>query len=147
MIINNNWPGHPNAIESGKRPRTSLTPTLVMKDGKPFLAISVAGGDMQDQAALQIILDVIDYGMNINEAMKAPRFSTQHFIGSFGQDPPKLGDLRLHEKIGKKTGDDLIERGHKVKTTSNNIGGIAMLYFDTITGMVQASGAAAKGIE
>jgi len=56
LIINNNWPGHPNGIGAGKRPRTSLTPTIVMKDGKPFLAISVAGGDMQDQAALQLIL-------------------------------------------------------------------------------------------
>lgn len=147
LIINNNWPGHPNSIGPGKRPRTSLTPTLVMKNDKPFLAISVAGGDMQDQAALQIILDVIDFGMDITEAMKAPRFSTQHFIGSFGQDPPQLGDLRLHKKIGKSTAENLIERGHIVRTTSNNIGGIAMLYIDPITKVVYGSGSAAKGIK
>ena len=116
-----------------------------MKNDKPFLAISVAGGDMQDQAALQIVLDVIDFGMDINEAMKAPRFSTQHFIGSFGQDPPQLGDLRLHKKIGNSTAENLIKRGHIVRTTSNNIGGIAMLYIDSIAGTVYGSGSAAKG--
>ncbi|MBN2412640.1 gamma-glutamyltransferase [candidate division KSB1 bacterium] len=144
LIINNTWRGHPNGIGPGKRPRTSLTPTLVMKDGKPFLAISVAGGDMQDQAALQIILDVIDFGMDLDNAMKAPRFSTNHFIGSFGQDPPRLGSLRLHESIGQETRDDLVGRGHKVRMTPSNIGGIAMLYIDTQTGMVNGAGAAAQ---
>lgn len=146
LIINNTWPGHPNGIGPGKRPRTSLTPTLVMKDGKPFLAISVAGGDMQDQAALQIILDVIDFGMDIDAAMKAKRFSTQHFIGSFGQGPPKLGSLRLHESIGQKTRDDLAGRGHKIKLITDNIGSIAMLYIDPVSGMVHGAGAAAQGI-
>ncbi len=147
LIINNNWPNHPNSIGPGKRPRTSLTPTLVMKEGKPLLAISVAGGDMQDQAALQIILDVIDFNMGIDEAMSAPRFSTRHFIGSFGQDPPRLGDLRLNDKIDQKTINNLISRDHKVKITSGNIGGIAMLYIDPKTGVVHASGAAAGGIK
>lgn len=147
LIINNTWRGHPNAIGPGKRPRTSLTPTLVMKDGKPFLAISVAGGDMQDQAALQLILDVIDFDMDIDRAMDAPRFSTEHFIGSFGQDPPILGDLRLHESIGEKIGNHLIERGHKVKMVPYNIGGIAMLYIDPLKSTVYGAGNAAKGID
>jgi gamma-glutamyltranspeptidase/glutathione hydrolase len=147
LVINNNWPGHPNAIEPGKRPRTSLTPTLVMKEGKPFLAISVAGGDMQDQAALQIILDVIDFGMDIDQAMKAARFSTQHFIGSFGQDPPRLGNLRLHNSIGEDVQNELVKRGHKIRMTRSNIGGIAMLYIDQATGMVYGAGSAAKGIK
>jgi gamma-glutamyltranspeptidase/glutathione hydrolase len=147
LIINNSWQGHPNGIGPGKRPRTSLTPTLVMKEGKPFLAISVAGGDMQDQAALQIILDVIDFGMDIDQAMKAARFSTQHFIGSFGQDPPRLGSLRLHNSIGEDVQNDLMKRGHKIRMTRSNIGGIAMLYIDQATGIVYGAGSAAKGIE
>jgi gamma-glutamyltranspeptidase/glutathione hydrolase len=147
LIINNNWPGHANGIGPGKRPRTSLTPTLVMKNGKPFLAISVAGGDMQDQAALQIILDVIDFGMDIDQAMKAARFSTQHFIGSFGQDPPQLGSLRLHNSIGDDVQNELTKRGHKVKMVGNNIGGIAMLYINQATGVVYGAGSAAKGLE
>lgn len=146
LVINNNWRGHPNAIGPGKRPRTSLTPTLVMKNGKPFLAISVAGGDMQDQAALQIILDVIDFGMDIDAAMSAPRFSTNHFIGSFGQDPPQLGSLRLHEKTSPDVREALTKRGHNIDIVRHNIGGIAMLYFDPASGLVHGAGAAAKGI-
>lgn len=146
LIINNIWRGHPNAIGSGKRPRTSLTPTLVMKEGKPFLAISVAGGDMQDQAALQLILNVIDFDMDLDSAMKAPRFSTQHFIGSFGQDPPSLGNLDLHEDIDVRTKNDLKNRGHKVKTVSNNIGGVAMLYIDPKTELVYGSGPASSAV-
>lgn len=147
LIINNTWKGHPNCIEPGKRPRTSLTPTLVMKDGKPFLAISVAGGDMQDQAALQIILDVIDFGMDIDEAMSALRFSTEHFIGSFGQDPPRLGSLRLHESIADDVWDELTQRGHKIERISYNIGGIAMLYIEPRTRMVHGAGVASSGIK
>ena len=147
LIINNTWRGHPNAIGPGKRPRTSLTPTLVMKNGKPFLAISVAGGDMQDQAALQLILDVIDFDMDLDTAMKAFRFSTRHFIGSFGQDHPKLGDLRLHQDIEKKTHDDLERRGHKVKIVSHNIGGVAMLYLDPISGLVYGAGSSSAAVQ
>ena len=118
-----------------------------MKDGKPFLAISVAGGDMQDQAALQIILDVIDFGMDIDGAMNAPRFSTQHFIGSFGQDSPRLGSLRLHKSIGENVQKELSGKGHKIKMVPYNIGGIAMLYMDQSTGIVHGAGAAAKAVE
>jgi gamma-glutamyltranspeptidase/glutathione hydrolase len=147
LVINNTWRDHPNCIGPGKRPRTSLTPTLVMKAGRPYLAISVAGGDMQDQAALQIILDFIDFGMNIDQALKAARFSTEHFIGSFGQDPPQLGSLRLHNSIAEATRNILANRGHKIEITPHNIGGIAMLYIDGATGMVYGAGSAAKGLE
>jgi len=147
LIINNNWPGHPNAIGPGKRPRTSLTPTLVMKNGKPFLAISVAGGDMQDQAALQIILDVIDFNMDIDKAMDSPRFSTNHFIGSFGQGRPRLGSLQLNNRIGEDTQNELSKRGHQVTSSRSNIGGIAMLYIDQSTGIIHGAGSAAKGIK
>lgn len=92
-------------------------------------------------------LDVIDFGMDIDEAMSAPRFSTGHFIGSFGQDPPKLGGLRLHESIDRKVQKQLAKRGHKVREIPYNIGGIAMLYIDPETGMVYGAGAAASGIE
>jgi gamma-glutamyltranspeptidase/glutathione hydrolase len=147
LVINNTWRGHPNCIGPGKRPRTSLTPTLVMKTGRPYLAISVAGGDMQDQAALQIILDFIDFGMNIDQALNAARFSTEHFIGSFGQDPPQLGSLRLHKSITEETRDILAGRGHKIAVTPYNIGGIAMLYIDSKTGLIYGAGSAAKGLE
>jgi len=147
LVIFNTWPDHPNRIEPGKRPRTTLTPTLVLKDGKPLLAISVAGGDMQDQAALQLILDHIDFNMSVDEAMAAPRFSTEHFIGSFGQDAPKLGSLSLHERIGEQVRKELERRGHEVKTTPHNIGGVAMLSIDLKTGLVRGAGAAVAGVD
>ncbi|MGH7496569.1 MAG: gamma-glutamyltransferase family protein [bacterium] len=146
-VIFNTWKDHPNRLEPGKRPRTTLTPTLVFKNGKPVLAISVAGGDMQDQAALQLILDHVDFSMGIDEAMAAPRFSTEHFIGSFGQDPPKLGSLSQHERIGEQVREELVSRGHEVKMTPHNIGGVAMLWIDLKTGLVRGAGAAAAAID
>ena len=74
----NTWDGHPNCIEPGKRPRITLTPTLVLKDGKPVLAVSVAGGDNQDQVTLQLLLNLIDFGLDPPRAVTAPRFSTDH---------------------------------------------------------------------
>ena len=68
--------GTPNAVEPGKRPRVTLSPTLIFRDGKPLVAISVAGGDMQDETAIQLILDYADFGMSAEQAFRAPRFAT-----------------------------------------------------------------------
>ena len=87
----NIWEGHPNCIEPGKRPRITLTPTIVLKDGKPVIAISVAGGDNQDQVTLQLLLNQIDFGIKPAESVTAPRFLTDHFLGSFRQKPPRAG--------------------------------------------------------
>ncbi len=91
----NTFPGTPNVIQSGKRPRITLSPTLLFHDNDPVMAISVAGGDQQDQAAIQVILDYVEFGMSPEEAFKAPRFSTTHFISSFGQDRAGLGSLSV----------------------------------------------------
>jgi gamma-glutamyltranspeptidase/glutathione hydrolase len=127
----NTWRGHPNCIEPGKRPRVTLTPSLVLKGGRPVAAISVAGGDLQDQAALQLILEFIDFGMGAEEAMAAPRFATGHHTGSFGQDPPRFGSLQVNERIPEAVREDLKERGHVLTTTRGSIGGAAMLVIDT----------------
>src|SRR5262249_11724152 len=97
----NTWEGHPHRIEAGQRPRITLTPTLVLKDGKPVIAVSVAGGDGQDQAALQVLLNVIDFGLAPKDAVTAPRFGTNHHLGSFRQTKPDLGSLRLNTDIGE----------------------------------------------
>jgi gamma-glutamyltranspeptidase/glutathione hydrolase len=126
----NSWRGHPNCIAPGKRPRVTLTPTLVLKGGRPVVAIAVAGGDLQDQAALQLILEYIDFGMGAEEAMAAPRFATGHHTGSFGQDKPRLGSLQVNEKIPEAVREDLENRGHVLTTTPGAIGGAAMLVID-----------------
>ena len=114
----NLWPGHPNCIAPGKRPRITLTPTIVTRDRKPVLAVSVAGGDNQDMMTLQLLLAHIDFGLAPAESVTAPRFMSDHFIGSFRQAPPDLGGLRINPSIGQSTLDALASRGHKLKTAA-----------------------------
>ena len=147
LVSLNTWKGHPNCIAPGKRPRITLTPTLVLKNGRPVLAISIAGGDLQDQVALQLILDNVDFGMLPAEAVKAPRFATGHHTGSFGQDKPNLGSLTVNENIDQAVIHDLEKRGHKVRSTSHGIGGAAMLYIDPETQEFYGAGSAVSGLK
>src|SRR5207247_4941346 len=73
---------HPNALAPRKRPRTTLTPSLVLRDGKPFMAFGTMGLDQQDQWTLQFFLNVVDFGMPLQEAIEAPKFSSRHFPSS-----------------------------------------------------------------
>ena len=98
----NVWNDHPNVIEPGKRPRITLSPTLVLRDNKPVLAISVAGGDNQDQMTLQLLLNHFEFGLDPAASVVAPRFMTDHLINSFRQTPPALGKLRINPEIGTK---------------------------------------------
>jgi len=145
LISLNTWPGHPNVIAPGKRPRITLSPTLVLKSGKPVAAISVAGGDLQDQAALQLTLDYIEFGMHAATAMATPRFATAHHISSFGPEGPKLGSLQVNRDVPEGTLKELEHRGHKVELTSGEIGGVAMISCDSGAGNeCEGSGAAAQ---
>ncbi len=107
-------PGHPNQVAPGKRPRVTLSPTIVLKDGKPFLALSTPGGDNQDQALLQVLLNIIEFGMSPQEAVEAPRFQTEHFYSSFGNHEFTPGKLSLENRIPKSTTDKLMALGHSV---------------------------------
>jgi gamma-glutamyltranspeptidase / glutathione hydrolase len=111
-------PGHPNELAGGKRPRVTLSPTLVTKDGKPAMTLSTPGGDNQDQALLQIFLDVVEFGMNAQNAVEAPRFQTRHLVSSFDNHAMNRGDLLLDERIPVNAFMDLTERGHKTSTRS-----------------------------
>jgi gamma-glutamyltranspeptidase / glutathione hydrolase len=136
----NTWKDHPNCIEPGKRPRITLTPTLVTKDGKPTLAVSVAGGDGQDQAALQMVLDSIDFGLSPSESVVAPRFGTNHFVGSFRQTPPALGSLLIQKGTLEVTIKDLAERGHKVVVQEPPLWAPTVLSIDPKTKMIHVAG-------
>ena len=114
----NTWPQSPNRIVPGKRPRITLSPTLLLKAGRPVLAVSVAGGDGQDQAALQMVMNYVDFGMAADESVAADRFGTDHHIGSFGQTPPSLGSLSINPGAGEATMKVLAERGHKVRVSN-----------------------------
>jgi gamma-glutamyltranspeptidase / glutathione hydrolase len=136
----NIWKGHPNCIEPGKRPRITLSPGLVFKDGKPILAFSAAGGDQQDQTALQVIINHIDFGMEPKDAVTAPRFATNHLLGSFRQTPPVLGSLLLYPEFPKATFDDLTARGHKITTSKRFFAEPSVITIDQKTGVMRVAG-------
>jgi gamma-glutamyltranspeptidase/glutathione hydrolase len=104
----------PNVVAPGKRPRITLTPTLVLHNGQPFMVLSTPGGDNQDQALLQVLLNIIEFGMNPQEAVEAPRFDTQHFVSSFDDHEFLPGSLNIESRIPERTIADLKARGHKV---------------------------------
>ena len=111
-------PGHPNELAGGKRPRITLSPTLVTLDGKPAMTLSTPGGDNQDQALLQILLNVIEFGMNSEAAVEAPRFQTRHLVSSFDNHAMNRGDLLLDERIPAQVFSELTDRGHKTAIRS-----------------------------
>ena len=143
LVSLNTWKGHPDCIQPGKRPRVTLTPTLVLKDGKPVLAISVAGGDLQDQAALQLILDYVEFGMLPERAVAEPRFATAHHTGSFGQPKPRLGSIQVNNRVEEPVREELKRRGHVLSVTQGGIGGVNMLFLDSKTHVAYGAGPAA----
>jgi gamma-glutamyltranspeptidase/glutathione hydrolase len=112
-------PGHPNQVAGGKRPRVTLSPTIVLRDGKPFLVLSTPGGDNQDQALLQVLLNIVEFGMSPQEAVEAPRFQTEHFYSSFGNHEFAPGRLNLEGRISKETAAKLTALGHQVSVTGD----------------------------
>src|SRR3954454_2788489 len=143
----NTFAGTPNVIEPGKRPRITLSPTLLFHEGQPVMAISVAGGDQQDQAAIQVILNYVDFGMTPEEAFKAPRFSTEHFISSFSQDRAKLGSLSVPNTLPENVQADLKARGHVVTVSRGGVGGVALIGIVPKTRQATAVGPASGKIE
>jgi gamma-glutamyltranspeptidase/glutathione hydrolase len=117
--------GHPNELAGGKRPRITLSPTLVLKDGHPLLALSTPGGDNQDQALLQLILNVVEFGYDAQRAVEAPRIQTRHLVSSFDNHAMNPGDLLLDERISPATVAELQARGHKTQTRSRWASGSA----------------------
>src|SRR5689334_3836390 len=108
-------PNSPNVVAPGKRPRITLTPTLVLKNGEPFMVLSTPGGDNQDQALLQVLLNIIEFDMNPQEAVEAPRFDTQHYVSSFDDHEFLPGSLNVESRVSLKTIEELSNKGHKVK--------------------------------
>jgi gamma-glutamyltranspeptidase / glutathione hydrolase len=105
---------HPNALKPGKRPRTTLTPSLATRNGQPFMSFGTPGGDQQDQWTLQFFINVVDFGMDLQQAIEAPRFSTAHFPSSFYPHNSMPRVVRLEERIDRNVIDQLAERGHQV---------------------------------
>jgi gamma-glutamyltranspeptidase/glutathione hydrolase len=133
-------PNSPNVVAPGKRPRITLTPTLVLKGGEPFMVLSTPGGDNQDQALLQVLLNIIEFGMNPQEAVEAPRFDTQHYVSSFDDHEFLPGSLNVESRVGLKTIQELSDRGHKVRMQSDwgTLSSPTVITYDPKTGVAAA---------
>ena len=106
-----------NVIEPGKRPRVTLTPSLALRDGKPWLAFAVQGGDTQDQNLLQFFLNIVEFGMTPQEAVEAPRFQSEHFYTTLGYHEFVAGKLNVESRVQRNTVEKLNALGHRVTMT------------------------------
>ncbi len=106
---------HPNALRPGKRPRTTLSPSLAMRGGEAYLSFGTPGGDQQDQWTLQFFLNTVDFGMQLQQAIEAPKFSSAHFPSTFYPHNARPGVLRIEERVDEKVRAQLAARGHIIE--------------------------------
>ena len=132
-------PGHANALEPGKRPRSTLQSTLLMKDGKPLGILGSPGGDDQCMRTMQTFLNVVEFGMNVQQAIEAPRWASQSFPASPFPHTMYPGAMSIEERVPKAVLDALEAKGHKLKVTSGwSLGSNAAILIDPETGALSA---------
>lgn len=119
-----------NVVEPGKRPRVTLTPSLALKDGKPFLSFAVQGGDTQDQNLLQFFLNVVEFDMNVQQAAEAANFNSYQMHGSFGEHEIKPGAITLQEDTPPWVRAELKKMGYKIDYSPRTSGPINAIFFD-----------------
>ena len=107
-------PESPNVLAPGKRPRTTLSPCMVLKDGAPYLAIGTPGGDNQDQQIMNVLLRVLAFDQPLQAAIEAPRINSNHFHASFAIKKDEPGVLEIEDRVPQAVRDDLAARGHKL---------------------------------
>jgi gamma-glutamyltranspeptidase/glutathione hydrolase len=106
--------GLPSSLRPGARPRTTLSPSLALRDGRPYLAWGTPGGDYQQQWALHVFLRHVDLGLDLQAAIDAPEFHTDHLISSFYPRRLEPRSLSLESRFGARTVAELQRRGHAV---------------------------------
>lgn len=131
-----------NVLEPGKRPRATLTPSMAFKDGEPFLSFAVQGGDAQDQNLLQFFLNVVEFGMNVQEAAEADNFMSYQLHDSFGSHRKEPGRLGVNESVPEFTRVQLAKMGYQVEVgiygnRERTSGPINAIYFDNENGTFQ----------
>ncbi|MFN8475352.1 MAG: gamma-glutamyltransferase family protein [Anaerolineae bacterium] len=107
-------PQHPSSLQPGKRPRLTPNPALAFRGGRPWLTFGTPGGDMQCQAMVQLLVNLIDFDMDPQQAIEAPRFSTESFPNSFWPHTYRPGILTVENRIGDEVRAELAGRGHRV---------------------------------
>lgn len=132
-------PGEANALQPGKRPRSTLQSTLVMKDGQPYMILGSPGGDDQIMRTMQTLLNMIDFGMDVQQAIEAPRWSTRSFPASPFPHTMYPGDLSVEARVSESIRQALIARGHKLRVAGPwSMGCNAAIVIDPKTGTLGA---------
>ena len=119
-----------NVLIPGKRPRVTLTPSLALKDGKLFLCFSVQGGDTQDQNLLQFFLNVVEFGMTVQEACEAANITSYQMRSSFGEHKAEPGRMTLTDEVPSWVRRELTRMGYTLNFVKKNSGPITAIYFD-----------------
>ena len=119
-----------NVIEPGRRPRVTLTPSLALKDGKPYLAFSVQGGDSQDQNLLQFFLNTVEFGFNVQRATEAPNINSFQMRSSFGAHEIVPGKILLANSTPQNIRDELIKMGYTLTFEERTSGPITAIFLD-----------------
>jgi gamma-glutamyltranspeptidase/glutathione hydrolase len=123
-----------NVLEPGKQPRVTLTPSLAVKDGKPWLAFAVQGGDTQDQNLLQFFLDVHEFGMTVQEAAEAPNVVSYQMRSSFGAHETQPGRLTVRSDTPSWVRDELRRMGYRIDDEERTSGPINAILIDPVSG-------------
>jgi gamma-glutamyltranspeptidase/glutathione hydrolase len=123
-----------NVLEPGKRPRATLTPALALRDGKPWLAFAVQGGDSQDQNLLQFFLNRVEFGMTPQQAAEAANMNSFQLRDSFGDHASKPGRMLLDDEVPRWVRSDLVSRGYTLEFQPRTAGPITAIEIDPLTG-------------
>ena len=132
-------PGEANALEPGKRPRSTLQSTLVMKDGEPHMVLGSPGGDDQIQRTMQTLLNMLEFDMNVQQAIEAPRWSTRSFPASPFPHTMYPGDLSVEATVSEDVQNGLVAKGHDLTVRAAwSLGAIGAILVNGETGVLDA---------
>ncbi len=123
-----------NVVAPGKRPRVTLTPSMALKDGKPFLSFAKQAGDEQDQLLIQFFLNMVEFNMTVQEACEAPSFKTYQMYSSFGKHEKAVGSLTLNSEMPAWIRKELSQMGYKINYQDRTSGPVNAIYFDWANG-------------
>lgn len=139
-------PNHVERLEPGKKPSTTLTPSLVLRDGKPYMVFGTPGGDQQDQWTLQLFLNHVDFGMNVQESIDAQTVHTSSFPGSFWPHAVRPGEVSVEPGIPAAVVEALKKKGHRVVMSKPwSHGRCLAIRFDAETGVIHGGASPRTG--
>lgn len=119
-----------NVVEPGKRPRVTLTPSMALKDGRPYLSFAKQAGDEQDQLLIQFFLNMVEFGMTVQEATEAPSFKTYQMYNSFGKHEIKPGSMTLNSQMPAWIRKELSRMGYQINYQDKTSGPVNAIWFD-----------------